>query len=414
MTYVRPIVNHFYMASVKIILKNKAHTNGLFPIYLRVTKDRKSKLISTGYYCEKSQWNENKNEFRKGYPEYVQKNATLEKLKSRAEKIFNDATSVGTDLSLEEFDEIFFNFKKDKKISVNEFWQETIDDLTTSGRTGNARYYADCKRAFFGFIGEKTIYFKDITPTNLDKYEVYLRSRESSDSGIAVRMRAIRALFNSAIAKGLVSKDDYPFEHYKISKLKSNSNKRAISFENVQKIREQDLSEHPNLINSRNYFIFSYYTRGMNFYDMMKLKWDNISEDKIIYTRSKTKTKLTVKISDPVKEILDYYKAQDRKSKYIFPIILNEDSTPIQLEYRKEKTLKKFNKDLKKLAELCEIDAKITSYVARHSFATNLKQKGVATDVISEAMGHQNVAITQAYLKELEQSVIDEAVEKLL
>ena len=84
------------------------------------------------------------------------------------------------------------------------------------------------------------------------------------------------------------------------------------------------------------------------------------------------------------------------------------------MEYRKEKTLKKFNKDLKRIAELCEIDAKITSYVARHSFATNLKQKGVSTDVISEAMGYQNVAITQAYLKELENSVIDDAVEKLL
>lgn len=402
------------MASFKIILKNKAHSNGLFPIYLRITKDRKSKLISTNYYCDKSQWNENKSEFRKGYPDYVQKNFALEKLKSRAEQIFNDATANGDDLTFEEFEELFFSYKVEKKMSVNDFWKEYIDDLTISGRTGNARYYMDCKRAFLGFLKNKTIYFKDITPNLLNKYEVYLRGRGSGDSGIAVRMRAIRAIYNNAVIKGFASKENYPFGDYKISRLKATSSKRAISFENIQKIREINLAEYPNLVNSRNYFIFSYYTRGMNFYDMMKLKWEDISEGKIIYNRSKTKTRLTVKITEPVEIILNFYKLQNRKSKYIFPIILKEDSTPIQLEYRKEKTLKKFNKDLKVLADLCDIDAKITSYVIRHSFATNLKQKGVATDVISEAMGHKNLSITQAYLKELENSVIDEAVERLL
>ena len=76
--------------------------------------------------------------------------------------------------------------------------------------------------------------------------------------------------------------------------------------------------------------------------------------------------------------------------------------------------MKKFNHDLGKIAQLCGIETKLTSYVARHSFATNLKQKGVSTDIISEAMGHQNVAITQTYLKELESSVIETAVEQLL
>lgn len=409
-----PRIKTKIMATFKHILKDKPLSNGQFPIFLRITKDRKRKLISTGFSCEKPQWNDNKSEFRKNYPEFIQKNAVLVKLLNRAEKIFSDNLAEGKDISLDEFEEIFFSFKKDKKVTLNEFWQEYIDDLTTAGRTGNARYYSDCKRSFFNFIGDKKLYFKDITPTLLNKYEVHLKSRECSDSGIAVRMRAIRALYNNAISKNIASKEDYPFEQYKVSKLKSTSNKRAITFENIQKIREFDFSENPALINSRNLFIFSYYTRGMNFYDMMKLKWDDISEDKIIYVRSKTKTKLTIKITEPVAEILAYYKSKKRKSKYIFPIILNEDSTPVQLEYRKEKTLKKFNKDLKRIAELCEIDAKITSYVARHSFATNLKQKGVSTDVISEAMGHQNVAITQAYLKELENSVIDDAVEKLL
>jgi site-specific recombinase XerD len=76
--------------------------------------------------------------------------------------------------------------------------------------------------------------------------------------------------------------------------------------------------------------------------------------------------------------------------------------------------LKKFYNDLKEIAGLCGIDKNVTSYVARHSFANCLNQNGVATDVISETLGLQNIAITQAYLKELDSSVLDEACELLL
>lgn len=404
------------MATFKIILKNKIHSNGLYPIYLRVIKDRKSKLISTGYYCEKSQWNENKSEFRKGFPNYIQKNITLDKFQSRAEKIFNDAVSEGRDLTLNEFEELFFSFKNDKKVTVNDFWQNKIDNLVEAKQTGNARAYRDTKRSFFKFIGEnKIIFFKDITSQLLNKYEVFLRSNNGTDGGISVKMRTIRALYNSAIEEGLASKENYPFTAYKISKFKNSGNKRAINSGEIEKIKNLDCVKNPDVLDSRNYFIFSYYTRGMNFYDMMMLRWSNIEGDKIIYTRRKTKGNFSIKITPPVREILDYYKTTSKnKTQYVFPILLSEDLTPTQIEHRKDKVLKRFNKDLKKIAELCKIDSKITSYVARHSFATNLKQRGVSTDIISEAMGHQNVAITQAYLKELESSVIDEAVEKLL
>lgn len=402
------------MINIKIVQRAKALSNGLYPIYLRVTKDRKSKFITLKLSCEKSQWNEQKSEFRKSVKHYQQFNNSLDEIWKRAEKIVSDALGRGDDISLDEFEELFFNFKLDRKVTVNDYWDEHIEDMNKSGRTGNARFFKDSKNSFFKFLQDKTIYFKDITPAVLDKYEVFLRSNGGIDSGIAVKMRALRALYNSAIKKGFAHKEHYPFDAYKLSKLKGKGNKRALSSDDVMKIRNLDTEKHPTLLNTKNYFLFSYYTGGMNFFDMMKLTWESVVGDRIIYVRSKTKGRFTIKILEPVQEILDYYKNQDRDTNYVFPIILREDSTPIQLEYRKEKTLKRFNKDLKKIADICEIEHKITSYVARHSFATNLKQKGVATDVISEAMGHLNLAITQAYLKELENDVIDDAFSKLL
>lgn len=404
------------MATLKLYLKKKKLANEEYPLYLRVTKDRKTKLISTGFSCEIAQWNENKSEFRKNCKDYVHKNAVLQNLKSRAEKIFSDALAKGEDISLSEFEELFFNFKKDKKISLLDFWNEKIENLIASKQVGNARAYRDTKNSFFNFIGgKKELFFKDITPELLNKYEVFLRSNGGTDGGISVKMRTIRALYNNAIEVGVANKENYPFNNYKISKLKAGNSKRAFEYDDVEKIKNLDLNQYFDLVDTRNYFIFSYYTRGMNFYDMMLLEWGNIQSDKIIYTRRKTKTSFSIKILEPVREILDYYRENKKNAtKYVFPILTSDDLTPMQIEHRKDKILKKYNKELKRIAEICGIEAKITSYVARHSFATNLKQKGIATDIISEAMGHQNVAITQAYLKDLENSVIDDAMEKLL
>ncbi|WP_026809949.1 tyrosine-type recombinase/integrase [Arenibacter latericius] len=98
----------------------------------------------------------------------------------------------------------------------------------------------------------------------------------------------------------------------------------------------------------------------------------------------------------------------------MFPILLRDNQTPIQIENRKHKTLAIYNTDLKEITSICNIEKPLTSYVARHSYANSLRQKGVATDIISQALGHQNMAITQAYLKELDSSVLDKASALLL
>lgn len=199
-----------------------------------------------------------------------------------------------------------------------------------------------------------------------------------------------------------------------MSKLKGKGIKKALTLEEVQKIIKTDLSTHPKLVNAKNYFVFSFYTRGMNFADMMKLRWKDVIDDQIYYTRSKTKTNFRIKILPPVQGILDYYKNKKNETGYVFPILLKDELTPAQIENRKKKTLKQYNKDLKEIAAFCGINKSVSSYVARHSYANCLKQKGIATDIISESMGHQNIAVTQAYLKELDNSLVDEAMEVLM
>jgi site-specific recombinase XerD len=399
------------MATIKIIQRPKPLSNGLYPIFLRITKNRKTKFISLNLSCEKAQWNENKSEFRRNYANYKQFNTVLTDIKSRAQKIVSDYTASEQDITLEQFTLIFK--KSNQNANIINYFNEMVNAMIAEGRTGNANVYYDTKNSIIKFSNDR-LQFSDITPKFLSDYESYLRRNGGSDSGISVKMRTIRAVFNDAIRKEVVKQNLYPFKVYKISKFKKTNTKRALSVNDIQKIVNLDTNENSHLIDTKNYFLFSYYTRGMNFYDMMMLKWKDIKSDKIFYVRRKTKKAFAIQILEPVRIILEYYRKQKRPTQYVFPILLKDKLTPMQIEHRKFKILKHYNKQLKEVAKVCEIEENITSYVARHSFATHLKQKGVSTDIISEAMGHQNLNITQAYLKDLENIVVDDAMKKLL
>ncbi len=402
------------MASIKTILRKKKLSDGTFPVCLRVTKNRKTKYFKTIFNIPEKQWNATSGIFNKSNSNYIQNNRLLLKFKDRALKIYSELEIENEDFTLEDFEKRFRVDANPVEKNVFNFWKEIIAEMILAGRTGNARANQDTYNSVKLFNISTNLSFDEITPTFLNKYEVFLRSRGGTDGGIGVRMRAIRALYNMAMDRKMVKEESYPFRKYKLSKLKGKGVKKALNMEQVMKIVNLNLKKHCTITNSRHYFVFSFYTRGMNFADMMKLTWKDIHEDRIFYTRSKTKGNFMVKILPPVREILDFYKEHSLGTKFVFPILLRDNLTPTQLENRKKKTIQKYNKDLKEIAKICKIDKPLSSYVARHSFANCLKQKGVATDVISESMGHQNLAITQAYLKELDSSVLDEASELLL
>jgi integrase/recombinase XerD len=401
------------MSTIKIVLRDKPNKEGLYPIVFKITKERRTKLITLGIDCFKKDWDEKLSQFKKSYPNYMQRNRVLLGLKQKALTIIDGFNLEEIDFTLNQFEEKFRG-KEQSKTTVLEFWLDKINDLNLAGRTGNARAHQDTKNSFFKFQKNQKVLFREITVEVLDKYETHLRASGSNDGGIGVRMRELRALYNEAIRRGVVLEKYYPFKVYKVSKLKGRGFKKALTRDEVKKIENLDEIKSPHLLESKHLFVFSYYTRGMNFYDMMKLRWDNIDNDKIIYTRSKTKGRFIVKILEPVQEILDYYKAINPLTGYVFPILLKEGLTPIQIENRKFKKLKKFNSELKKIAEIVGVEKPVTSYVARHSFATNLKELGISTDIISQSMGHQNVSITTAYLKDFENDIIDDANERLL
>ncbi|WP_158730231.1 MULTISPECIES: site-specific integrase [unclassified Flavobacterium] len=399
-------------ASIKIVLGSKPMSNGYHTVYLSVIKNRKRKNISLGLKCLKE--NFGNEQFTKKHNDYKAENLLLNNYKSRANQIIRDFQLDNLNYTLADFEVKFRGTDAiEKDINVIDFYNEIIDEMTRSGNISNARAYQSTRDSIVKFKGKK-IKFKDINTTFLEKYEVFLRENGNQNGGISFKMRGFKALFNKARNRQIIPKNPYPFENYKVSKLKGATTKRALTIEDVKKVLKINILEYPHLQNTFNYFLFSYYCRGINFIDMMKLKWSNIQGENIYYTRSKTKRQFVIRILEPVSLILNYYRKSQINSQFIFPILVDENMNPTQFANRRINTLKKFNNDLKELAKIAGVDSNISSYVIRHSYATNMKFLGVSSDIISQSMGHSNVEITQSYLKEFENVTLDIENEKLL
>ena len=194
------------------------------------------------------------------------------------------------------------------------------------------------------------------------------------------------------------------------------TSKRAISKEEILHIKKIDLrGENESVQIARDIFVFSYLCGGINFTDIANLKPENIVENRLQYIRQKTGKKISLQLSMDAREIFESYVQIPEQTRYLFPILnMNIHKTAIQKQNRIHKVLGKTDKGLKRIAELCGIKSNLTTYVARHSFATVLKNSGVNIALISEALGHSELSTTQIYLDSFENKQFSEAMKHLL
>ena len=223
----------------------------------------------------------------------------------------------------------------------------------------------------------------------------------------------MRAVYNLALAEGIVKVDCYPFKKYKVSKLHKETAKRAITKEQVKQVIEYDVSR------ARFYkrlavdmFTFSYLMGGINFTDMAFLTDKNFEGERLVYIRQETKKQIMLPLQEKAIEIVNRYRSSQRK--YVFPILDNRERTPRQIRNRIYDVLDNVNGYLADIGKELGIELKISSYTARHSYATVLKRSGVSTSVISESLGHSSERVTQIYLDSFENKQLDDAMKNLL
>lgn len=377
------------------------------PLIMRLGHNGKTTSIPLGISLREIDWDEKARRIRKSYSgvnSITHLNNLIQKSKSEALDIILKLQEQKTLQTLSVTDVRNRIVLKDKSQSFFAYTEILIDELIQANRIGTARNYKGIISVLKTFHGSKELYFSNINYQFLTRFETHHRSKGNKTNGLSVYMRAIRAIYNKAIKAGLVEKEQYPFANYQIKSVPTE--KRALECDFIKKIIELDLSLADKCFNARNYFLASYMMYGMNFTDMAYLRKKDIMNGRIVYRRRKTSKIYDIKITDSLNSILLHYMSQNPESEYIFPIVKRD--TPFTQEKDIQWARKRYNKALKKLAKICGIEKNLTSYVSRHSFATQAMLQQIPLNAISTMLGHSSLKTTEIYLKSLPSNILDE------
>jgi integrase len=287
---------------------------------------------------------------------------------------------------------------------VNSIYEKHIQSLNDEGRISTARAYNDSLTSILSY--KKNLKVSQITPDFLKGYEKWMIDNGRSLTTVGMYVRALRTIFNMAIENEVIDASKYPFKKYTIPSPQKIS--RTLKKEEIKQIINYTAKRDADAV-ALDYWVFSFISNGMNFKDIALLKYGNINGDFLEFRRAKTKRTTnnnSLPIMVPLDENLLYIiKKRGNKSKkkedYIFPI-LKHGLTP-QQEYDHIKTfVRNTNKRLTRVGIELGLSLKVTSYVARHCFATIQKNNNAPLAYISEALGHSNLKTTQNYFGRFE------------
>jgi integrase len=452
-------------ATVRVIYRiDKTLKDGSHPFWLRITKDRKSRYVATGLSLNLKYWNDQytgyREAIRKSYPEAYRKEL-IGKLTEWETKYSHAAETLAGADEVHDAKAIASKAiegrQQARKYTVLDYLTEQITTMQRIGKVGYCGVYQDLKnqlteflkteRAAFGY-GKTDLRFDEITVRFCNGFEVFFRERGNADTSLSVRFRTLRTLYNRAIAEGVAKAENYPFARnvaekhkFSVGKFDTKTRKRAITRDEVRRIETfvptgtatgqyagiKNQFEVERLQRAKDVFLFSFYVGGMNFVDLSQLRWRNLSTDsdgkpRINYTRQKTNGLFSLRLLPPALAIIEQYRAFTHHNgaptgpdSYIFPILSTEaHKTPNQIKYRLTKILGQVNQDLKQLGQQLGIATPLTTYVARHSFATSLRRSGIADAVTGQLMGHKDTRQTSIYLDEFDSTVADAAFDSLL
>lgn len=394
------------MATVKVKFRASSIVAKEGTLFYQVIHNRIARQIHTGFKLFPAEWDTLHSEIilstvtSKSRRDYLLslKNALAEG-RVRLEGIIARLERTGSAYTSDKLVELYCTSTYSK--GFISFANNLIKELTQVGKKRTAETYMTTLNSFMRFRKEKDILLEEVDSNLMMGYENYLKSTGICPNTTSYYMRNLRAIYNRAVEKELtVQRSPFKYVYTGIDK----TVKRAISLEEIRFIRELDLAISPSLAYARDIFMFAFYTRGMSFIDMAFLKKKDLQNGILSYRRQKTGQQMFIKWEKPMQEIIGKYDTLG--TPYLLPIIRD-----LEVDERKQykKTAHLVNTKLKKLGIQLELSVPLTTYVARHAWASIAKSKNISISVISEAMGHDSENTTRIYLASLDTSLIDKA-----
>lgn len=390
----------------RIVLHAKLLKSGKQSIAIRVTFNRVTRFFFLAQYCTASEWDNSIGRLTKAHKGHKRANELLSMYEQRASDALYAFERDGIPFTFDRFEKAIFPADQTGGATRFADWLTTIENENRQiGKPGNAHFYKEAARAVKQFRPNSTL--SDIDSKWLQSFERWAAiHRNLKQGGLLALLRNVRAACRRAVDDGIMTAEWCPFPKYKLSHLKPKKSKKGAPLEFFRALEKMD----PDVLTgiqvlALDLFLFSFYCRGMNLADIAELTEKNIQGGRLTYVRRKTGKEYSMRMNEKAGEIVKKYSNRG----LIFPIYSGQ-KTESEKENARRNFERRLNNAIRGVAALIgwEVDG-LSFYTARHSYADILKKAGVSVEVISQALGHSDIRVTDAYLKGFGDSVLDDA-----
>lgn len=386
-------------------------SNGKYPIKLRLTYQSQQRYFKLKQDADEDFWHEVQ-QGRKSKP-HNDLRKILEEIRAKATGIVAGFERKEQPFDFYVFEREFFGealdsvLEREAAFDVQRAFEEYVNKLEKQGRPGTAHSYSFAMRSLVAY--HPRLRFQDVTPDWLERYEAWMSGQGKSPTTIGIYLRSLRTIFNLAIEKETITRKQYPFGKNKYQIPTSRNVKKALTRQEVNAVKAYKTVRGTTEDKAKALWLFSYYANGMNPKDICQLRWKDLHNDKIVFIRAKTKRTtrsnplpVVVIVTPPLREIINTWgNADGSPNARLFPFLL-DGMNPKQEMLAKNQLVKTVNKYMKRIGEALGITKPMTTYVARHTWATAMKRAGASTEFIAEGMGQTDFRSTQSYLDSLE------------
>jgi integrase/recombinase XerD len=374
--------------------------NGKYPVKLRVftPQPRIQKLYPTKFeFTEtefKSTW-----ESQKPRAEFKDARKELKALEVKADEVAKKLPR----FTFEAFERAFLPGSSKTKNDIVDYYNQAIEQYKQNKQIGTASNYEYSLKSLLEFHGKDNLSFYAITSQWLKNYENFVvGTKHGSHTTVGMYLRPLRALFNMAILENIIEKEHYPFGKRKYSIPAPKSVKKALLKEQLKVLFDSKPTT-PEQEKAKDFWFFSYACNGMNIKDVANLQYKDISGDTLTFRRAKTsntnknQAPVIVYLEDFALSVIEKYGNKPASpEKYVFSII--DHTTSPEEQHRQKNIFTKYvNQHFLKYAKSVGINEKVSTYWARHSFATNAIRNGASLEYVQEAFSHSDLKTTIGY-----------------
>ena len=392
------------MTSIKVKFRASTVSSQEGSIYYQIIHERKVRQLLTDYKIFPNEWDSDRSivkttqtNRRKSFVLTIRECIHLDV--KRLTKIYRKLDANGLTYTVDDIIDEFNRYTQE--YTLFNFMESIISKLKQNGKIRTSETYQSTLNSFKKFRMGEDLMLDRLTSEIMEAYEAWHHKRGIVPNTISFYTRILRAVYNRAVENNIIENRN-PFRHVYTGVDKTV--KRALPISFIKKIKTLALPTTSSLDFARDMFLMSFYLRGMSFIDMAYLKKTDLKNGHIVYRRRKTGQQLIIKWTKEMQMILDKY--PENKSDYLLPIIRNIGTNE---RYSYRNTGYNINRNLKNIAAMVGITIPLTLYVARHSWASAAKSKGIPLSIISEGMGHDSENTTKIYLASLDTSIVDKA-----